>query len=295
MSNQKRMFGLGKGLGSLIPKSSEPKVKTDNRENVFYVEINKIQANPDQPRQDFEGEALKELSNSIKKYGVLQPLLVSKVETETVKGLEVSYQLIAGERRLRASKLAGLPAVPVIIRDDLKNNSRRLEVALIENIQRKDLNPMEEAEAYEKLQQEFNLTQQEIATKVSKSREAVANALRLIKLSPDIKESLRSGLLSRTHARALLAFNDATMQKDVYNQILSGKLSTKEVEQIAASSKETNKGKIAINNKYSELAKNLGDTLKVPVLIQATNDGGKIVIKFATLQELNKIAKNIID
>jgi ParB family transcriptional regulator, chromosome partitioning protein len=296
-TNNKRMFGLGKGLGSLIPKNTEPKADSSRKENVFYVEVSKIEANPDQPRQDFNGDALKELSASIKKYGVLQPLLVSKVENNSPRGLEVTYELIAGERRLRASKLAGLHAVPVIIRDDLKKDGHRLEVALIENIQRKDLNPMEEAEAYDRLQKEFGLTQQEIAAKVTKSREAVTNSLRLLKLSGDIKESLRSGLLSRAHARALLAFADEGKQKEVYNQILTGKLSSKEVEKMASTIKkgDANPGLKAISNKYSELEKNLADIFETPVLISSGEKGGKIVIKFATLQELNKIARTILD
>ena len=176
--NAKKFFGLGKGLGSLIPSGMQMQ-PTTQKENVFYVEIAKIEANPNQPRQDFDQDALKELSGSIRKYGVLQPLLVTKVETSSVRGLDVSYQLIAGERRLRAAKMAGLPHVPVIIRDDFGKGRDRLEVALIENIQREDLNPVEEAEAYVRLNKEFGLTQQEIATKVSKSREAVANAMRL--------------------------------------------------------------------------------------------------------------------
>lgn len=205
----KKLFGLGKGLGSLIPTGvkMEPSMQKDS---VFYVEIAKIEANPDQPRHDFEKGPLEELSKSIRKYGVLQPLLVSKVEVSSPKGLDVSYKLIAGERRLRAARMAGLPHVPVIIRDDFEKDKERLEVALIENVQREDLNPLEEADAYHRLAKEFGLTQQEIANKVSKSREVVANAIRLLNLPDDIKESLRAGKISRAHARALLAFNDQT-------------------------------------------------------------------------------------
>jgi len=187
----KKLFGLGKGLGSLIPQNAEIRQPETRKENVFYVETNKIKANPDQPRRDFDEEGIKELSKSVRKYGVLQPLLVTKVETETPKGLDVSYQLIAGERRLRASQVAGLPQVPVIIRDEFEQKQDRLEVALIENVQRKDLNPVEEAEAYDRLAKEFGLTQKEIADKVSKSREVVANAVRLLNLPKDIRDALR--------------------------------------------------------------------------------------------------------
>src|SRR3989338_9091156 len=289
----KKLFGLGKGLGSLIPdKELNPKFQ---KENVFYVELAKIEANPEQPRRDFEGEALKELSKSIKKYGVLQPLLVTKIEKETRAGLNVSYQLIAGERRWRAAQLAGLPQVPVIIRDDLDQKRTKLEVALIENIQRKDLNPIEEAEAYDRFSKEFGLTQQEIALKVSKSREVVANSMRLLKLPQEMKESLRSGLLSRAHARALLAFDNEIQQKQVYGHILSGKLSSKDVEQMASATKGRKVSATKEDKKFTELEKNLAEMLKTPVLIKSSDNGGRIIIKFATLQEINKIAKAIID
>lgn len=294
----KKVFGLGRGLESLIPGSKHMKPDSQ-KENVFYVEINKIKPNPDQPRQDFDQEGLKELSQSIRKYGVLQPLLVSKIEEEGAKGRNVYYQLIAGERRLKAAKVAGLPNVPVVIRDDFVTKGARLEVALVENVQRKDLNPVEEAEAYERLAKEFGLTQQEIAQKVGKSREVVANALRLIGLPKDIKESLRGGILSRAHARALLAFGDEKQQRDVYGHILGGRLSSKEVEQMASSSKpsKSKRSKLSVQemNRFQNLEKNLGEMLKVPVLIRSTDKGGHIVIKFATLQELNKVAKRIID
>ena len=288
----KKLFGLGKGLESLIPASKNVK-PTSSKENVFYVEVNKIKANPDQPRRDFDQGGLEELSKSIRKYGVLQPLLVSKVETETLKGLDVSYQLIAGERRLRAAKLAGLPHVPVVIRDDFDAKQKRLEVALIENVQRENLNPMEEAEAYARFQKEFGLTQKEIAEKVSKSREVVANAVRLVNLPKDMRDSLRAGRLSRAHARALLAFDDETKQRAVYKQILSGQLSSKEVESMASVSKPSKK-KVVVESKFIELEKNLAERLSVPVLIRSEEGKGRIVIKSATLEELNKVAKKIV-
>ncbi len=301
----KKLFGLGKGLNSLIPdaKHITPEAKKDN---VFYVEINKIRPNPQQPRRDFDNEGLKELSKSIRKYGILQPLLVSKVEEESNRGMNVYYQLIAGERRLRGAKLAGLPNVPVIVRDDLapkgEKDRTNLEVALIENIQRTDLNPIEEADAYGRLSKEFSLTQKEIADKVGKSREVVANAIRLLGLPKDIRVSLRLGKLSRAHARALLAFNDENKQREMYKQILAGGISSREVEGIASTAKSLRQvqGKQAKkDHRYLELEKNLSNMLKAPVLIHNTNSptggGGKIVIRFATLQDLNKIAKSIID
>jgi len=294
----KKFFGLGKGLGSLIPEGAKAMQPTSQhqKENIFYVEITKIEANPDQPRQDFDGEALKELSSSIRKYGVLQPLLVSKVETLSQKGIDVSYKLIAGERRLRASRMAGLPHVPVIIRDDFKHEKERLEVALIENVQREDLNPLEEAEAYSKLSKDFGLTQKEIADKVGKSREVVANTIRLMNLPQDIKDSLRAGKIARASARALLAFSDPAKQREVYQSILAGGVSSRDVETAASVNKPATKRPRMSEGKFIELEKNLADTLGTHVSIQgAVASGGKIVIKFASLEDLNKIAKNIID
>src|SRR3990167_4529904 len=259
----KKLFGLGKGLNSLIPdiKHITPEIKKDS---VFYVEVNKVRSNPQQPRQDFDDEGLKELSKSIRKYGILQPLLVSKVEEESNRGMNVYYQLVAWERRLKAAKLAGLPHVPVIIRDDFEDPRVNLEVALIENVQRTDLNPVEEAEAYGRLSKDFGLTQKEIAEKVSKSREVVANAIRLLGLPKDIREALRSGKLSRAHARALLAFNDEKSQREMYQQILAGGVSSKDVEAVASSRKSSTNSKA--ERKFVELEKNLSDMLKTPVL-----------------------------
>ena len=292
----KKFFGLGKGLNSLIPaEGTHLRPSTIAKENVFYVEVHKIRPNPDQPRKDFDQESLVELSKSIRKFGVLQPLLVSKVEENTSRGLNVFYQLIAGERRLRASQLAGLPHVPVIIRDELpEQKSERLEISLIENVQREDLNPMEEAEAYERLQNEFGLTHREIAEKVSKSREVVTNAVRLLKLPKYIKDALRDGSITNAHARALLSFADESRQKDVYNQILKGGFSSRDVEEAAASARTTT-GHGKKDHRFVLLEKNLGEHLCVPVLIKATEKGGQIVIRFADHEQLNTIAKAIID
>ena len=283
----------------MIPQNAEIRQSVSQKENVFYVEVNRIKPNPNQPRRDFEEGGLKELAKSIKKHGVLQPLLVSKVENENPKGLEVYYNLIAGERRWRASQIAGLPQVPVIIRDDMDEEKDRLEIALVENLQRKDLNSLEEAEAYAHLSKEFGLTQKEIAEKVAKSREYVANAVRILNLPQDFREALRNDRISRSHAKALLAITDLTRQREVFNQILSGNLSSKETENIASSVKSKILRPVqGRDNKFSTLERNLSETLKAPVLIHAGNPpagGGKIVVKFATLEELNKIAKSIID
>jgi ParB family chromosome partitioning protein len=300
----KKLFGLGKGLGSLIPDAVSDAVN-GKRENVFYVEVAKIQPNPDQPRTDFDAEALGELANSIRKFGVLQPLLVSKIEEDLPRGRVVRYQLIAGERRWRAAQLAGLPQVPVIIRDDLgpvpgaDGRSQRLEVALIENLQREDLNPLEMAEAYARLSSEFGLKQNEIADKVGKSREAVANTLRLLNLPPYIKDALRAGRINGSQARALLSFQDAAKQKQVYTAIIEGGFSSKDVEQAASVSKAAvGRRKTSHNAKFEELQANLATHLKAPVLIKIAGGSGKsgqIVIRFATLEDLNGVVQRIID
>jgi ParB family chromosome partitioning protein len=289
----KKLFGLGKGLGSLIPDNATYTPQSP-KENIFYVEVQKVRVNPDQPRKEFNQSSLAELSKSIKKYGVLQPLLVSKIEEESPRGLNVYYQLIAGERRLRAAQLARLSQIPVIIRDELaENKGERLELALIENLQREDLNPMEEAEAYERLSKEFGLTQKDIAEKVSKSREAVANAVRLLKLPGYIQSALRDGRITNAHARALLSFSDEKKQKDIFGQIMKGGFSSKDVESTAASAKQGGLSKKS--SRFVELEKNLGQKLNVPVLIKSSEKGGQILIRFTTHTELNDIAKNIID
>lgn len=299
----KKFFGLGKGLGSLIPDVSGGEPGVARKENIYYVEVGKIEPNPDQPRSDFDEESLAELARSIRKYGVLQPLLVSKVEEPSGRGLNVKYQLIAGERRWRASQMAGLPHVPVIIRDDLepRQPSRRLELALIENLQRDDLNPMEAAEAYARLTNDFGLSQKEVGDKVGKSREAVANTLRLLNLPKYIKDALRSGRISMAHARALLSFTDAKSQEQMYQSILSGGFSTKDVEGAASAAKTAARGGKAHtkhNAKFDDLMKNLSEQLGAPVIIRTAHSqakNGQIVIRFATLEELNGVVKKIID
>lgn len=299
----KKLFGLGKGLGSLIPDSVADAVN-NKRENIFYVEVSKIQANPDQPRTDFDQSQLAELARSIRKYGILQPLLVSKVEEDLPRGRAVSYQLIAGERRWRAAQLAGLPQVPVIIRDDLNptdasQKSTRLEVALIENIQRSDLNPLETAEAYGRLASEFGLTQQEIAEKVGKSREAVANIMRLMNLPKYIKDAVRAGRISGTMARALLSYTDEQAQRQAYETAMAGGFSTKDMEAAASTAKAVvGKRKSAHNAKFEELMRNLADHLEAPVVIRTATGSaksGQIVIRFASLEELNGVVRKIID
>lgn len=292
----KKLFGLGKGLHSLIPPSMGKNIKPEESSaSVFYVETNKVKANPNQPRKDFDLASIQELANSIKKYGILQPLLVTKLEKDSLRGINVEYQIIAGERRWRAARALSLPQVPVIIRDSVVEEKMKLELALVENLQREDLNVMEEAEAFSRLQKDFNLTQKEIGERVGKSREVVANSMRLLELPGDMKESVRAGKISRTHARALLAFKDVEQQRAMYKQILTGKIVTREVEEMAASSINKEKTQSKKDNRFEQLEKNLSGNLGTLVFIKNGESGGRIVIKFADLSELNKIVKSILD
>jgi len=289
----KKLLGLGRGLESLIPKSvAVHKTTPRQADSVYYIEVHQIRPNSSQPRTEFDKEALADLADSIKKYGILQPLLVSKVESESENGVNVSYELVAGERRWRAAKLAGLPQVPVIIKENFDKEKIKLEVALVENLQREDLNPLEEAYAYQRLASEFKLTQKEVAGRVGKSREVVANAIRLMGLSPEIKEGIRSGKVSRSQARALLAFDDKNVQKEMFQQILTGKLAVREMERTAKEFK--NKASDTYTKRFEELEKNLAENVGSAVMIRSGSNGGSIVIKFSDLEDLNKIVKTIL-
>lgn len=292
----KKTIGLGRGLASLISGKSAAKVVSKTKEdNVYNVEISKIRPNPTQPRREFDQQALAELASSIKKYGVLQPIVVAKISHETERGLDVEYEIIAGERRWRAAKLAGIPQMPVVVRDDLEENRMRLEVALVENLQRKDLNVLEEAEAYARLASDFGLTHQQIADKVGKSREVVANAVRVLNLPPNIKEAIRSGKIERTHARTLLAFKNAEDQQAMFKQLLAGKVANSNLAETAQMIHGKRKQMGSTNPRYLELQDNLSKNLGTFVAIRTSAAGGRIEIKFATLEELNKIATAILD
>jgi len=217
---------FGKGLESLIPKKSakEPKDSEVKKEPIFYIEIEKVKSNPYQPRKNFDQDGIKALADSIKEHGILQPMLVSRVEKES--GTE--YQLVAGERRLLAAKTIGLAQVPVIVRDPTEKE--KLEVSIIENVQRLDLNAMEKAEAYQRLQEEFNFLQKDIAKLCGKSRETVANTLRLLELPKEIKVALIDERISEGHARAMLAVTDNQKQKALLARTMRDGLNVREVE-----------------------------------------------------------------
>ncbi len=229
---------LGQGLEALIPpKSKKTSLQflndqgTRRRESVFWVEVEKIEPNPYQPRADFEETALGELADSIREFGILQPLIVSKVEREkSGGGLEAGYQLIAGERRLRAAKIAGFNQVPVIIRKP--DEQKKLEFSLVENIQRENLNALERARALEKLIDDFSLTQKEVAARIGKSREFVANTLRLLELPDNIQQLLSGNKLSEGHARTLIGL-EREHQQLVITRILEENLNVRAAEELA--------------------------------------------------------------
>ncbi|MCL2865223.1 MAG: ParB/RepB/Spo0J family partition protein [Lachnospiraceae bacterium] len=292
----KRQGGLGKGLDILIPnkveKKSVPEMselkKEDTRptslEQEFKININEIEPNRDQPRKEFEEDALLELSDSIKQHGVLQPLLVQKRANY--------FEIIAGERRWRAAKMAGLKEVPVIVKEYTEQEI--IEISLIENIQREDLNPIEEAIAYRKLLNEFNLKQDEVAERVSKSRTAVTNAMRLLRLSDRIQQMVIDDMISTGHARALLAIEDEEEQYNLAYRVFDEKLSVREIEkmiqQLKRPKKVKEKTKIEHEFVFGELEEKLKDTIGTKVKINEKGNGkGKIEIEYYSAEELERI------
>ena len=225
---------IGKGIESLIPKKDKEVSNAEDKARkdfIFWIEIDKIKPNPYQPRKDFDEEALDSLGESIKKYGMLQPIIVIKIEKKSERGISYEYQIIAGERRWRASQRIGLKQVPVIIRE--QSNREKLEVALIENVQRKNLNPIDKAEAFGRLRDEFGLIEKEIAKLAGTSREAIANSLRLLLLSSDIKKALKEEKISEGHARALLSAKDDKVRSMLLQEVINNGYSVRETERKA--------------------------------------------------------------
>lgn len=253
---------------------------------IYQIETEKIVPNPYQPRSEFSNEGLQELSQSIREFGILQPLVVSKVTKETETGADVEYQLIAGERRLRAAKLAGLERVPAIIRQT-DGPRHKLEMALIENIQRENLNPVESAKAYARLQDEFDLTQKEIAVRVGKSREAVANTLRLLNLPSHIQNALAEGKISESQARTLLGIGSQEEQDRVFQNILSGKMTT-----VRAVKGEVEKTKVQ-DPETSYWAKRFEENLGSPVKVTKEGTKGKVTVEFNSADEWRNLTDKL--
>lgn len=259
-------------------------------EAVFHIEINKIKPNPYQPRRDFGAESLEELAASIREFGILQPLIVSKTEKETDFGADVEYQLIAGERRWRAAKMLGLERVPAIVKG-VARDVDSLEMAIVENLQRENLNPIETARAYAKLQDVFGLTQREIAVRVSKSRETVANSLRLLNLPKEIQDAVADAKINESQGRLLLTIKEPAAQIAIFNDLLANNLSVRELRGRINKEKpqKTDGVKTAtgvVDSETLALEEKLTEILSAPVKIEKTPNGGKIVISFYSEEEL---------
>lgn len=270
-------------------------------ESIFWIEIEKIETNPFQPRREFEEDALASLADSIKNYGILQPLLVSKQEEETSRGLSVKYQLIAGERRWRAAKLAGFHEVPVIIKKDKLHDRLKLELALIENVQREDLNPVERALAFKQLVDNFRLTQKEISEKIGKSREYVTNSLRILTLPDDARELIQQNVISEGHGRALLMLaGDSEKQKRLLREILESRINVREAEFAARAligHHHVPHRKDIAKLEFEDRAwqKQLEDALGTRVsLVKMDGGKGKIIVEFYSEEELQNILDKMI-
>jgi ParB family chromosome partitioning protein len=264
---------------------------------IFQIEVAKIKPNPHQPRRDFNDEALKELADSIREFGILQPLVVRKIEMEVPTGTKVEYELIAGERRLLAAKLLGLPRVPAIIRR-VEHLRERLEMAIIENLQREDLNPIEVARGFAKLQDEFRMTQREIASRIGKSRETVANTVRLLDLPSDIQEAIAKGELSESHGRLLLALTEPQAQRQLFEDIRRNNLTTREVKRRVYAAKgrgAKEHAESALRPELAALEEKLKSVLGAPVRIEQKGDlpAGKISIAFYSEEELKNIVERL--
>ncbi|RJQ14566.1 ParB/RepB/Spo0J family partition protein [Candidatus Parcubacteria bacterium] len=268
------------------------------QEYIFYIETNKIKPNPEQPRQEFDQEALEGLAVSIEEHGLLQPIVVYRVEKPTEAGQDVEYYLIAGERRLRAAQMVRLPHVPAIIKEK-PSQQTSLELALVENIQRTNLNPIETARAYERLVKNFGLTQRAVAEKLGKSQESVSNTLRLLTLPEQIQEAISKGEISEGHARAMLALGMAERQIKLFEEILANHLSVREAEervrQIKAQSLRSPKSLVGLNPHFRDLIERLEEVLGTKVTLSPKGEGGKLTIDFFSTEELDGILKKFVN
>ena len=292
--------GLGKGLDSLIPTNvmmeSEVKHATvstasspeEEKDGTLMVKLSKVEPNREQPRKNFDEDSLQELAESLKQFGMLQPILVQNRGDY--------YEIIAGERRWRAAKIAGLKEVPVIVRE--LTDQEIVEISLIENIQREDLNPIEEAQAYKRLLTEFHLKQDEVAERVSKSRTAVTNSMRLLKLCDEVQKMVVDDMISTGHARALISIEDPEEQYLIAQKIFDEKLSVREVEKLVKDlykppkpPKEENK---TLQSIYQEISERLKQSLSTKVSVSAKQNGaGKIEIEFYNHEDLERLLERI--
>lgn len=275
--------GLGKGLGALIPMLEEKDEK-----NVQEIEIDKIRPNDRQPRKNFDEEKIKELASSIKEHGVLQPVILRKISG--------GYELVAGERRWRAAKLAGIKKIPAVVKD--LTDAEVMQIALIENLQREDLTPLEEALAYKKLMEEFGMTQEELATRIGKSRSQIANTVRLLNLEEEIQEMINQGKITAGHARALLSVPDAKERIKLAKRIAEENYSVRETEEMTKvlsvkAGRGAGKKKEEINPALIHVTEQLQKALGTKVKIKGSEKRGKIEIDFYSEDELERIIEII--
>lgn len=278
----KKQSGLGKGLNALMFENSVDDMVATNT-----LPINEIIPNKDQPRKTFDEGALQELADSITQHGVLQPLLVRPLTTG-------GYQLVAGERRWRASRMAGLKEVPVVVKE--LTDVETMEIAIIENLQREDLNPIEEAEGLQALIDKCGFTQEEVATSVGKSRPAIANALRLLKLPEEVRAMTRDGSISAGHARALLAFNNDVMIKEAADNIIRNNLTVRDVERLAKMTEKTatrRTGSKRRDSFYDEVELSLTEVLGRKVKVYNGRGKGTLEIEFYSADDLKEIANKL--
>lgn len=277
-----KQSGLGKGLKSLMLENSVDDMTATN-----MLSINEIQRNEDQPRKTFDEGALQELSDSIAQHGVLQPLLVRPLP-------QGGYQLVAGERRWRASRMAGLKEVPVVIRE--LSDVETMEIAIIENLQREDLNPIEEAEGLQALIDRCGFTQEEVAVSVGKSRPAIANALRLLKLPQEVRDMTRDGQISAGHARALLAFDNEPMIYEAAQNIIRNNLTVRDVERLAKMAEKTARTRTSSKRRdsfYDEVELSLTEVLGRKVKVYNGRGKGTLEIEFYSAEDLKEIANKL--
>lgn len=281
-----KKMGLGKGLGALLPEIDQGEVKT-----LFSCGIEEIIPNRSQPRKHFDESRLQELAESIKEKGILEPLIVRKVEQ--------GYELIVGERRWRAAQKAGLREVPVLVKEIQSHEA--LELSLIENLQREDLNPIEEAEAFKRLTEEFNTSQEELATRIGKDRSTITNALRLLKLPLEVRNQLLQNRITAGHARAILSLETKEKQKELCSLIIQKGLSVREAEAIAkrwsekpkkAVTKDRRKGQL--ESQLSSLQDSLRKHLGTKVQITSKGKRGKIEIEYYSNEDLERIVETIL-
>jgi ParB family chromosome partitioning protein len=288
--SKRRQSGLGKGLGALIPTSA-PDATGNSDDGMRVVPVTAIRPNPHQPRSKFDQAALEDLAASVAEHGLIQPLIVNRDESD-----DDAYTLIAGERRWRAAQLAGLQDVPVIIKD--VTPQAMLEIAIIENVQRADLNPLEEGVAYQQLIDEFGLTQGEVARRVGKSRPAITNTLRLLELPENIRQAVIDNQVSGGHARTLLSLRTPDQQTAVMNSIIQGGWSVRKTEDVVrkmltmqAPAKKQKRRKSA---EIVDLEHRFGETLGTRVNIEQGANGGRLVIYYYSDEELNAVYEAIV-